>query len=438
MIYSLRKKFIRISMLSVAAVFLLIYVVIGYINVEQMNGRADTFTDIIAENGGRFPEWEKDSEKPDDIGRAQDITVPKGEAKIQIWNPDFGEAMRFLNPESKASTRFFAVWIDQQGDVDRINTDSVSSITEDDAKEYAEKALEKGKVRGWSSYYRYKVCDTDTGKVLVFVDERVSLNMTINFMLILGIVFIGSLLGILTLIIIFSKRAVKPIAEGYDKQKQFITDANHELKTPLTLILTNLEILEAENGKNEWVDDMRFEGMRMTELVNRLVTLTRMDESDGTMEKEKFNISNILQDILMEFQTLADVRGRKLYANVDPGVEYLGDQQAISQLFSILMDNALKYCDEGGEIRVSLKKKRSIEIRVENTFADVKDTKLDRLFDRFYRSDQARTGSGSFGIGLSIAKSIVEKHKSEIRAYEASDHEIGFEVILKNKAGLFH
>lgn len=436
MIYSLRKKFIKISMLSVALVLLLIYGIIGWINVQQMNERADTFTDLIAANDGRFPKWEKDHEKPEDIDRVQGLWTPKFGLGNELSNPDSESG--FLNPESEASTRFFTVWIDRSGEVARINMESISSVTEEEAKEYADRVLEKEAERGWISSYRYKLCESDIGQEIVFVDERTSLNMTINFMLVLAVVFIGSILGILTLIILFSKKAVKPIAESYDKQKQFITDANHELKTPLTLILTNLEILQAEYGANEWISDMQSEGMRMTELVNRLVTLTRMDEEASSMERSAFPISHLLQDLLEEFQSVAEVRGLRLLMDVEPNVEYIGEEAAISQLFSILMDNALKYCDEQGEIRVSLKKRRNIEICIENTFVDVKNTELNRLFDRFYRSDRARTGNGSFGIGLSIAKSIVEKHKGEIRAYEASDKDIGFEVILKNKAGIFH
>lgn len=411
MIYSLRKKFIKISMLSVSIVFLAIYIVIGYINVSQMNERTDAFTDIISENNGRFPKWDKIPGKPGDRR----------------------EMRGFMTPDSGASTRFFMVWFDHEGEIVGVNMDFISSVTKEEAKEFAKKAVKEEKERGWISYYRYKAYDTERGKSIVFVDGHMTRSMTMDFMLILGVVFIGSILGILALIVLFSKRAVKPIAESYEKQKQFITDANHELKTPLTLILTNLDILEAECGKNEWVEDMRVEGMRMTELVNRLVSLSKMDEEQTVPDTTAFCVSNVLTGLLEEFQSFSEVCGIQLAWEIMPDIDYVGDEQAITQLFSILMDNALKYCDENGQIFVSLKKRRYIEIRIENSFKEVKNTKLDKLFDRFYREDQARTAGESFGIGLSIAKAIVEKHKGEIRAYKAAEDRIGFEVILKNR-----
>lgn len=444
MIDTLRKKFIKISMLSMAIVLLAIYAVIGWINVKQTNERADFYTALILENGGTFPKWDRlpeqfEEKKQTPKEKNENIYRGKDEEKNSIGSI-FGtkkyreKGISALTPESEASTRFFTVWMDENGDVTKINMDSISSVTEENAKAYAKKVIEKGKEKGWISNYRYR-WQQGNGKIqIVFVDEHVSLDMTCNFMLILGFVFLGSMLGILTLLVVFSKGAVGPVAESYQKQKQFVTDANHELKTPLTLILANLEILELEYGKNEWIEDMKTESIHMSELVNRLVSLSRMDEGESNVEWEKINLTEEFSAILAEFQLLADAKGKKLHIELEPEAEYWGDRQNIQQLLYILLDNAVKYCDEEGEIWVSLKKRRHLELRVENTFARVENTELKRLFDRFYREDKARTAGGSFGIGLSIAKAIVEKHKGEIRAYQAGTGKIGFAVILKHKS----
>lgn len=442
MVNTLRRKFVGSGMLSVAIMILVIYGVIGWINIRQTNERADFYTDLIFENGGTFPKWDRMPEKSGEQKWNQDeeqenAMGKKAEGKNSIFGKrkPLEDGIQSLTPESEASTRFFTVWMEQDGEITQINIDSVSSITEEDAETYAKKVVEKGKERGWVSNYRYRWSQNGEQVEIVFVDEHMSLAMTRNFMLILAIVFFGSMLGILTLLILFSKRAVEPMAESYRKQKQFVTDANHELKTPLTLILANLEILELEYGRNEWIEDMKTESVRMSELVNRLVSLSRMDESEGMAEREGINVSEEFSAILAEFQILTEKTGKKLHLEMEPDIMYWGDSQSLHQLFYILLDNAVKYCDEEGDIWVFLKKKKNIELKVENTFSSVEETALKRLFDRFYREDKARTASGSFGIGLSIAKAIVEKHKGEIWAYQAGPGKIGFSVLLKQKSG---
>jgi len=235
---------------------------------------------------------------------------------------------------------------------------------------------------------------------------------------------------VLTLILLLSKRAVKPIAESYEKQKQFITDANHELKTPLTLILTNLDIAESELGKNEWLADIRSEGNRMTELVNQLVALSRMDEESYALNISQVPLGKIVSDTVSEFEPLAVSRGKTLGADVDTALTCLGDENLLRRLIGILLDNAIKYCDYGGDIVVTLHRHRHTVLTVENTYAAVGELALNRLFDRFYRADKARTFQGGYGIGLSMAKSIVEKHKGEITAYKKDAAHIGFKVTL--------
>ena len=220
------------------------------------------------------------------------------------------------------------------------------------------------------------------------------------------------------------------MAESYEKQRQFITDANHELKTPLTLILSNLDIVESELGKNEWLDDIRSEGERMGLLINQLVTLSRMDESTDSVMREEFNLSNAVADTVSEFESFAEERSHTLTSSINPSVYYYGDESLIRRLTAILLDNAIKYCDAGGNIQLTLICRRHPVLTVENTYQDVDKLELNRLFDRFYRADKARTFSGSFGIGLSIAQSIVKSHKGNIVAYKKSGI-IGFRVELK-------
>ena len=409
MIAGLQKKFILISAASTLAVFSIIFLLLVLFSWDQMEKTMDTLTDAIVSNDGVFPDFE-----PDDH-RGPSQRLPYGE---------------IITEETQFSTRFFTVWLDGEKQILRINMDAVSSISRDDVKEYVQKALKEGRERGWVSDYRYRILETGQGATVVFVNGSMNWAVTTRLLVTAFLVLLGSALLILLLTVLLSKRVVRPVAESYEKQKQFITDANHELKTPLTLILSNLDIVEAELGQNEWLDDIRSEGERMGLMINQLVALSRMDESQAHMVRSAFDLSAAVEDTVSELQPLAAERGKQLQTSIEPGIRYEGDEGLIRRLASILMDNAVKYCDEGGEIRVEVCQHRHPVLIVENTYVQVDQLELDRLFDRFYRADKARTFSGSFGVGLSIAQSIVRSHRGSIHAYRKGNI-IGFRAELK-------
>ena len=412
MIYRLQKRFILISTVAVLTVVALVFGVILVLNISSMNRNMDMLADRVSEGGGRFP---GSFDEPTSF----DKMPPRNE-------PNF----EFITPETPFSTRHFTVFFDKKGEVARTNTESIYAIDEDTAIEYAEKVMADGDERGWISSYRYKIFSTDFGMGVVFVDGSMSRTVLMQSTTIAGVVLLACAALVLILIFLLSKKAVKPIAESYEKQKQFVTDANHELKTPLTLILANLDIAEAELGKNEWLDDIRSEGHRMTELVNQLVALSRMDEEGQPLNITEVALGKLVADTVTEFEPLAKERGKALTASIDKEISYLGDEALLHRLVGILMDNAIKYCDQGGEITVNLHRGRRIILTVENTYAAVDELELNRLFDRFYRADKARKFTGGYGVGLSMAKAIVEKHKGEITAYKKDATHIGFKVVL--------
>ena len=412
MIYRLQKKFILICTVSVLTVIALVFGVILALNISSMNRNMDMLADRVSEGGGRFPGYMQ--EKPQ-----LDKMPPRSEQDFE-----------FITPETPFSTRHFTVFFNEDGKVLQTFMESIFSIPEGKAIEYAEYAASEGVERGWIYNYRYRVFSTEKGYGVVLVDGSMSRSSLMQSMTIAGLVLLGCAALVLLLIILLSKRVVKPIAESYEKQKQFITDANHELKTPLTLILANLDIAEAELGKNEWLDDIRSEGHRMTELVNQLVALSRMDEEGQTLNVREVAVGELVSDTVAEFEPLAKDRGKILSANIDKDATCLGDESLLHRLIGILMDNAIKYCDNGGEISVNLHKGRRIVLTVENAYAAAHELELNRLFDRFYRADKARKFTGGYGVGLSMAKAIVEKHRGEITAYKKDATHIGFKVVL--------
>ena len=412
MIYKLQRRFVLICTVSVLSVVALVFGVIVALNISSLNRNMDTLADQISAGGGRFPGSFNDGFKPDKLPPQND--------------PNFD----FIGPETPFSTRHFTVMFDDNGNVFQTFTDSIYAIDKKQAIAYAEEVLDSDHARGWISNYRYKVFSTDFGFGVVFVDGGMNRSATVHSIAIAGVVLLACAILVLALILLLSKRAVKPIAESYEKQKQFITDAGHELKTPLTLILANLDIAESELGKNEWLDDIRSEGHRMTELVNQLVALSRMDEENHTLNLSNVALGRMVADTVSEFEPLAVSRGKTIGANIDTDIIYHGDEALLRRLVGILMDNAIKYCDHGGDIALTLHRGRRIALTVENTYAAVGELELNRLFDRFYRADKARTFKGGYGVGLSMAKAIVENHKGEITVYKKDNTHIGFKVVL--------
>ena len=217
-----------------------------------------------------------------------------------------------------------------------------------------------------------------------------------------------------------------------EQQKQFITDASHELKTPITVIATSLKVLEMETGKQKWIDKAQAQTEKLTELVNSMVTLSRMDEEESPLRMEEFNVSDAVEETAGSFSDFALSHGHEMRINVEPGIKYRGDEYAVRQLVSILLDNAVKYAADATPISVELcRVRKGVVLRAENTCVSPENIDTEKLFDRFYRADPSRSESGAgFGIGLSIARSIAEGHKGHISAEIIGD-KIVFEAELK-------
>ena len=408
LVNELRKKLVRVCGISAIALLAVIYACIYILSARQLNGAMDMLADRISENGGSFPEYS--------AGEQEDMGGP---------------APGFINEETRFSVRFFIVSFDDEGLVTGENIAAMRSVTQQSAAGYGIKAAASGSERGWIDDYRYKKYENSQGYDIVFVDGAMNRSVFRMTMLSAGAALTGSGIVLFILMVVFSKRAVRPIAESYEKQKQFITDANHELKTPLTLIMTNIDIVQSEIGENEWLQDAKCEGSRMNDLINQMGILTKMDEGADGGEKARLDLSGLVTEKARSFVPLAESRNKKLMAAIDGGTVCFGHRQDVEKLMDILFDNAIKYCDEGGTITVALRNRRRPLLTVENTYRSAQKVETDKLFDRFYRGDRSRTPSGGFGIGLSIAKAIVKDQGGEINAYIKSGDIVGFKVVFR-------
>lgn len=395
MIDKLRKKFIRICVVSFLAVYALIFGTLYGITYYQATTNSDDLADMILNNDGRIPD------------------ISDG-----------------YSPETPFTTRFFLVYFDKSGQFISANMSSIVSVTLAEAVQYGQQVMNQPSKRGWLDLYRYKAMTTSDGTSVVFVHNDMLQN-TVNLIFVTAaVILFGGGLVFFAIVSYFSKRAVRPVAESYEKQKRFITDANHELKTPLTLMLTNLDIIESEIGPNEWLEDIRAEGNHMADLIGRLTQLARMDEDTPPAAKADFDLSRLTRLAAEEFLPSAEQKGVLLDIDTEPGIVYWGVEAELRQMICVLMENAVKYCDSDGSITLQLRKDRRPVLSVTNTYCAVSMLELDSLFDRFYRADKARTAGSGFGIGLSIAKAVAENHDAQIYAENVDDHSIRFTVKL--------
>jgi signal transduction histidine kinase len=328
--------------------------------------------------------------------------------------------------------RYFWVRFDSSGKVSETNTRNIAFITEDNAKEYATSVYSTGKEKGFFHTYRYKTGSGDDGsKIIVFTD--ISAQMINVYKLLGQSLLIGAfaLLAMFILVFLFSGQAVAPVVESLEKQKRFITDAGHELKTPLAVISANVDVLELESGKSEWSSSIKNQVKRMNSLVKNLLTLSRMDEERMHVVYSDFDMSNAVKETSESFEAIAESKNKKYQVDIEEDIHIIGDKNAIVQLTSLLLDNAMKYSSEKGSIHILLSRGKNIVLEVSNTCDYIPDGNLDRLFDRFYRADSSRSReTGGYGIGLSVARAIANSHGGEIEALRSGDRIIRFVVTL--------
>ena len=323
-----------------------------------------------------------------------------------------------FSPEVQYSLRFFSVHYDTNGIVSRVNQDYIASISESDAETYADAVLESGKAHGYESGYRYLVSTTEDETVVLFLNSEREIQTMRSLLWITLAIAAACLVVVFGLVVLFSRRAITPYLKNMEAQKQFITNAGHELKTPLTAISTSADVLAMEHDGDEWVHNIQVQSGRLSKLITSLVALSRLDEENPFPVRTEFSLSDALWEISEPFGSLAQAKGRTYTQDIADGLTVTGDRTAIQQMVSILLDNALKYSPDGGSISLTARRSgKRAEIAVSNTVDMSQAIDTSRLFDRFYRADESHSGAVSgTGIGLSIVKATAEAHDGTISA----------------------
>lgn len=406
MIRKLRTRLVLASMLSLIAVLGVIMGGLNLMNYQRIVRDSDGVLALLGENGGKFPRIDDNYKWPE-------------------------RGPRYRSRELPFEMRYFSVLLDGDGNVLDTRTDRIAAVGAEAARDYARAVFESGGTKGFQGIYRYLRRDEAEGVRIIFLDCG---RLLTQFHSVLGRSVLISAIGlaaVFLLIALLSARIVRPIARSYEKQRRFISDAGHEIRTPITIIDADAEILEMDLGDNEWLSDIRQQTARLAELTNDLIFLSRMEEQEQATMIE-FPLSDVVSETAASFQALALTRGKTFVMDVAPMLSMVGNEKQIGQLVSILLDNAIKYSDEAGEIRLSLKKQnKSIRLAVENTVEAISKEVMDNMFERFYRGDASRnSGTKGYGIGLSIAKAVVEAHRGKITAGSADGRKVTITAVF--------
>ena len=393
----LRIRFILIAMASVVVVLGIITTAINVSNYATVTADADAILDELDRNGGRFA-------LPD--GNVFPENAPDAET-----NPT-EQRSRWRSAETPFETRFFTIQYSDTGTA--INIDQIAAVDIGDAIMMATAAMQSGKEYGYSNNYRYKVVRDK--HMVIFVDCTRQRNTADSFLYTSLYVCAAGLLGVFLLVFFLSKYAVKPMAEAYAAQKRFITEASHELKTPLAIISANNELQEMEFGETQSTQAIGHQVARMTTMVKNMVSLSRLDEADTLQNQSDCRLDECLNDQLQVMDAALTANQRTLNVQVDDDIPYKGNVDLLRQLFGVLLENAAKYALT--HIEVQLCKERSgATLTVSNDAKDLEDGDQSRCFERFYRAPSARETAEGNGIGLAIARQIVQLHHGDIAAY---------------------
>ncbi len=410
MLKKMRWRFIALAMAAFATVVLALLLASNLLNYYMTARQQDETLQMLYEL--------ESSDLP--FFPAEDIRIFKG------------GPLEGFSAEVRYMTRFFTVYCRADGSVAGVGHDHIASISPEEAAAFAADILASGKTKGYYQNYRYLKAAYAGGHMLIFLNSERELRAVRSLLLISCAVSAASLAAVFLLALLLSGRAVRPYVQNLAMQKRFITDASHELKTPLTAIATSADVLAMEQADNEWVQNIQTQTERLSRLINDLIALSRLDEAQPLPQKTEYSLSEAVWEVAEPMSALCRARGFAYTQNIEDDITVSGDRQAVQQIVSLLLDNALKYTNSGGSISLTVAKAaKKAEITVFNTCEYIDPAETARLFERFYRPDTSRSKqTGGSGIGLSIAKAAAEAQGGKIRVETTDGLSLAFIVTL--------
>ena len=392
MIRKLRRKFISIAMLSLLGTMAVICTTIGIGNYCIASNRADKAIELLYQNDGDFP-------VPDSNAS------PSSHTEFQV------------TAETPFETRYFIVELTAEDEVCSVDLEHIAALDRQTVVSTIEQIVSKGAAKGYVGHYRFGRFQSENGGyTLIVLDCFMQLQSAYAMFRVIAAVFVLCAGIVFVLLFVLSKRVTRPFAENWERQRQFVTDASHELKTPLAILSADLGLVEETEDNRTWLESGQEQIRRMDSLIGNLVELARSDEALPTSAITVVPISEIARSNVEAFRPLAEDGGKILVAEITAALTVKGVSDDIRRLLSLLLDNAVKYCDEGGTIQfVLVRRGKNAVIRISNPCSALDASQLPHYFDRFYRADSSRArATGGTGIGLSTAKAIVTRHHGYI------------------------
>ncbi|MBR6559200.1 MAG: HAMP domain-containing histidine kinase [Clostridia bacterium] len=399
---TLKRRFILFTMTAVTCLLLFIVLAINGLNWVMLERQSDTILETLVDADGIFHKM--DFNRPPPLSRPLDM-----------------DRMR--------ASRFFIVRSDASGNIVDVNIDQISAIDQETAKSYALKILKVDKATGRIDGYKYAVKQMGPGQLTLFMDTS---EQSESFRMVL---FASTAIAVLcwaillVIVILLSGKVIHPVLVGMEKQKQFITNAGHEMKTPLAIIQSNNDTMSLIHGENKYNVHIRNQTKRLNVLMTNLLTLAKLDE-EIPLPTETVNISDVASELLPAYTEDAQTRNLRFTVQIEPDLIIQTNKDSFRQMLTVLLDNAIKYTPDSGCVHVSLARDgRHIQIIEENTCDPSLEPDPERLFERFYRGDAARTqkkDSSGYGIGLSAARAICENFGGKLIAEYPSAETIRF------------
>ena len=432
MIRTLQKKFVITAMAAISVLLLVLLLGINITNSVLIRQEAQQMLSLIERSGGQPEAGLKPPALPEGAQAPEfreDGLIPEEEKQSGDQNRFRGRNALFrISADNAMGARFFIAYY-EEGESVRTDTSRIFAVTQEEAAAIAEAVYQKNKKEGVTGSFLYRICEESpvTG---YFLDVSQQKRQAAEVLTVSALAAAAAWILMLLLVIFLSGRAIRPIAENLEKQKRFVTDAGHEIKTPLAIIMANTEAMEMISGENKWTRNIKAQTMRLSGLMQNLLTLARLDEGVKP-DKTDIALSEAVRKTAEDFAESAALKGLMIETSLDESCIVKADRGQLQQLLSILADNAVKYTAQGGTILFEvLREKERVLLRQSNPVQEgalPEDPK--QLFDRFYRRDKARTQSaGGYGIGLSAALSIAEANGASISADYPRNNVIRFTV----------
>ena len=421
MIKKVRNRFILVGTAAASAVTILLVLAINIFNTIQINSNLDdVLYEMSQEKSVGF-----DSEKSGALeveGAGEPDTEKAGSSDVQ-WKKGHGKKGGRYSVQTQYAGHFYHIVVDADGKASLI---SPVSLTEE-LEQLAASIIETGKSSGTLNDYRYLVQKNGQVTDVFVLDCLTEHQQEERLLLISAVVGAGGILVFFVFVFLMSGRIIIPLKENMEKQKRFITDAGHELKTPLSVIGTNMDILSMDLGENEWVEGTIYQVKKLRKLVGNLISLARMDEDSTVIVLSPFDVSSAAMESAEPFCVAASQAGGQMITDIQEGLTARGDEASVRQLFTILCENAVKHSTGETPIRIRLfQDGKRICFETENSWnRDIAPEKLDSVFNRFYRGDTSRdrrSGKNGYGLGLSIAKGIASKNQLQLQVMEKDQH----------------